>query len=53
MKIVITKNKNKKSLVHISELKNARGIAKGITTKSLRDESERFTDKKYNTSRKK
>ncbi len=39
--VMIEKNKTI-TLVPIGRLKDARGIAKGITTKSLRDEGERF-----------
>jgi len=30
------------NLIHVGDIKNARGIAKGVTTKGLRDEGERF-----------
>lgn len=40
--VVIERNKTI-SLIPVGKIKDARGIAKGVTTKDLRDEDERFS----------
>ena len=42
-KLVLIEKGNSIELVKIGDIKSARGIAKGITAKGLRDESERFS----------
>ncbi len=41
-KMVVIERNNTLNLIPIGRLKDARGIARGVTTKALRDESERF-----------
>lgn len=43
-KMVIVEKNNTISLIPVGRLKDARGIAKGVTTKNLRNESERHFD---------
>lgn len=42
-KLVLLEKGNSVELVKIGSIKDARGIAKGVSTKGLRDESERFS----------
>ncbi len=41
-KMVVVERNKTISLIPVGKMKNARGIAKGVTTKGLRDKDERF-----------
>jgi len=41
-KMVVIEKGNTINMIPVGDIGNARGIAKGVTTKGLRDESDRF-----------